>query len=259
MMAAGGRGWHLFNHGPRAVFHDWLGWPLVGGEVEPLLEQVRGAFGDTTRIATWLAGRSRITEEWLSESGAKQYVLLGAGLDSFAWRQDGEYRVFEVDIPASQAWKQARLEAMDVSTPPGLVWVGIDFETESIRDRLADAGLDTDAPVFVSWLGVTAYLSLDAIQTTLAELPACRLAVSYGTEDDAWDEETTRVSNIFRHIAADAGEGLVSQFTTEAFAELLAQAGFQRLQDFGAEDVEPRYGAPATANVGERVSLAEKP
>jgi len=83
MMTAAGRGWHLFSHGPRAVL------------------------GVTDRAATWVAARSRISEDWLAASGAEQYAILGAGLDSFAWRQGGGVRVFEVDRPATQAWKRA--------------------------------------------------------------------------------------------------------------------------------------------------------
>jgi O-methyltransferase involved in polyketide biosynthesis len=81
MMAACGRGWHLFNHSPRAVLADWLAWPLVGGGAEALTAAMVGTFGDAAgSVATWLAARSRFVEDWLTASGADQYVILGAGL-----------------------------------------------------------------------------------------------------------------------------------------------------------------------------------
>jgi methyltransferase (TIGR00027 family) len=167
MMAACARGWHLFNHGPRAVLADWLAWPLVGSEAEDLMAGIREAFGDVVGLlATWVAARSRFVEDWLTASGADQYVILGAGLDSFAWRQRGGVRVFEVDHPATQAWKRSRLQALGASAPSELIWVPIDFEVESVADGLDRAGFGAGT-TFISWLGVVPYLSPDAIGATL--------------------------------------------------------------------------------------------
>jgi methyltransferase (TIGR00027 family) len=161
MMAACARGWHLFNHGSRAVLADWLAWPLVGSEAEALMAGIRGAFGEVfASIATWVAARSRFVEDWQEASGADRYVILGAGLDSFAWRQRGGVRVFEADHPATQAWKRSRLQALNAPVPSELVWVPVDFEVESVADGLDRAGLGA-GPTFVSWLGVVPYLSLE--------------------------------------------------------------------------------------------------
>jgi methyltransferase (TIGR00027 family) len=141
----------------------------------------RTVFGDSAPLlATWVAARSRFTEDWLAGSGAAQYVILGAGLDTFAWRQAGRVRVFEVDHPATQAWKRSRLDALGIVAPAELVWAPVDFEAESLTDGLSRAGLDA-GHTFVSCLGVVSYLSLDAIRATLADLPPCTLAVSHGT------------------------------------------------------------------------------
>ena len=87
-MTACARGTHLFEHGPDAVLTDWLAWPLLGGDAESIAAGLRTAFGDcTNRLATWIAARSRISEDWLTTTDAEQYVVLGAGLDTFAWRQ----------------------------------------------------------------------------------------------------------------------------------------------------------------------------
>lgn len=135
VMTAHARGAHLLATGPRAVLTDWLAWPLVGAEVESLTARALEMFGDRAPLlATWVAARSRFSEDWMAASEASQYVILGAGLDSFAWRQTGPLRVFEVDHPASQDWKRSRLDALGVSAPPELVWAPVDFEAESLAD-----------------------------------------------------------------------------------------------------------------------------
>lgn len=260
MMAALGRGWHLFTQGRRAALTDWLAWPLVGSEADALTARIFPAFGDAAvpLIAAWLAARQRVAEDWLSASGAEQYVVLGAGLDSFAWRGDGDVRIFEVDYPATQAWKRSRLDALHLAAPDNLTWVPVDFETESFVDQLVRNGL-TPAPTFASWLGVTPYLTVEAIGATLDALPPCSLAVSYCTPEDTWDDECLRVATLFRAMAADSGEPILSLLSPTDFASLLAMHGFTVTEDFGHEDVEPAFGMPAMGNVGERLALATKP
>jgi methyltransferase (TIGR00027 family) len=256
MIAALARGSHLLSHGPRAVLQDWLAWPLIGSEAETMRARARSAFGDSEPLlATWVAARSRFAEDWLAGSGAGNYVILGAGLDSFAWRQGGGVHVLEIDHPATQAWKRSRLQALAVPEPHDLTWLPVDFEVESVADALARAALGA-GPIFVSWLGVVSYLSLAAIDATLDGLPPCSLAVSYGTPQDAWPEAVRAASQTFRAIAVDAGEPPVSRFTPDTFAALLADRGFRVVEDFGSEDVEPRLGLAALSIGNERVTLA---
>lgn len=258
MMTAGARGWHLLRHGQRAILQDWLGWPLVGPEIETLLATIRGAFGADAAelIANWMAARSRIAEDWLIASGAEQYVVLGAGLDSFAWRAPDGIRVFEVDHPASQSWKKSRLEAMGLEVPPCLTWVPVDFETESFGDRLEHAGLDRSRATFVSWLGVTPYLSIAAIAGALAEMAGMTLAVTYAPADDEWNAETQRVSEILKAIVAAGGEAIISLFSSARFSQLLADAGFEVADEVRPQDIESRYGVRAATTLDERIVLA---
>lgn len=111
--------------------------------------------------------RSRYTEERLAalvREGLTQYVLLGAGLDTFAYRSPlaGRLRVFEVDHPATQRWKQDLLDAAGIAPrspePHGLAYVPVDFESGSLVERLAGAGFDPAKPALLSWLGVSMYL-----------------------------------------------------------------------------------------------------
>lgn len=258
VMAACARGAHLLTHGPHAVLDDWMAWPLVGAEAESLTARSRAIFGDSAPLlATWMAARSRFTEDWLASSDVAQYVILGAGLDSFAWRQTACVRVFEVDHPATQAWKRSRLDALGIAAPAELVWAPVDFEVESLADGVARAGLGPGG-TFFSWLGVVSYLSLDAIQATLRELPPCMLAVSHGTPSELWPDEVRSVSITFRSIAERAGEPPLSRFAPEQFAHLLSEHGFEVLEEAGYQDVEPRWGLPALNIGNERVVLAVK-
>ena len=143
MSAAVARSAHLIHRGPRAILADWMAWPLVGADADAVIADVRPVLGeDDIPFAAWFAARHRLAEEWLAASGAAQYVVLGAGLDSFAWRQTGSVRVFEVDHPSTQAWKAARLEAIGAPVPDELVRVPVDFERERIGPALTAAGLD---------------------------------------------------------------------------------------------------------------------
>lgn len=259
MIAACGRGQHLMMYGSRAVLKDWLAWPLVGSDAEAITARMRAAFSDSAPLlATWVAARSRFAEDWVGRSGAEQHVILGAGLDSFAWRQMGGLRVYEVDHPATQEWKRSRLEALGIPVPPELVWVPVDFEVESLADGLKRAGVRA-GNTFVSWLGVVPYLSLDAIEATLRDLPWCSLAVSHGVPEATWPAAVGAVSQTFRAIAGESDEAPISRFTPERFATLLSDHRFAVVEQAGFEDVEPCYGLPALSIGNERIVLATKP
>jgi methyltransferase (TIGR00027 family) len=113
--------------------------------------------------------RSRYAEDELGaaiERGIAQYVILGAGLDSFAYRRKAvapHLRVFEVDLPASQQWKRERLRALHVSAPDGLVFVPLDFARQALVAGLCAVGFRVEQPAFLSWLGTTQYLTADAV------------------------------------------------------------------------------------------------
>jgi methyltransferase (TIGR00027 family) len=256
MLTATIRGWHLFRHGDRAVLRDWFGWPLVGGEAEAIQASLAAIFGASAdQFTTWLAARSRLAEDWLRSSGAAQYVILGAGLDSYAWRYPGQVWVFEVDHPSTQAWKRTRLAALGLRVPDALVWVPVDFESQSLMEELVSVRLTPDG-TFVSWLGVVPYLTVDAIRATLDALPRCSLAVSYVTPPDAWEGESLRIGRQLEAVVRDRGEPWLSFFMPYQVAEVLAGCGFATVEDVGPEDIQGRYGLPAINY--ERAALATK-
>ncbi len=259
LMSACGRGWHLMRHGRSAALADWLAWPLVGPSAETLAAQLFAALGeeDGADAAAWTAVRAAITEEWLRESGATHYVVLGAGLDSYAWRQDSGHTVVEIDHPASQAWKRERIASLMLNEPEGHVWAPCDFERESIGDVMARIDLGQGSP-FVSWIGVTPYLTEDAVAATLGALPACTLVAGYCLPPESWSGKGLTASTTFAHIADQSGEPLRSSYSPEQFAAVLERAGFEVLDDVGAEVSSERFGVEAWALGYERLALARK-
>src|ERR1700722_14890047 len=146
------------------VFADPLALPVLGGQIEAVfgreLDQPR-----TRGMRLMIAARSRFGEQSLEAAvarGVRQYVLLGAGLDTFAHRNpfaDVGLRVFEVDHPATQGWKRARLAEAGLASPASLTFAPVDFERQTLADGLAAAGFDAAKPPFFAWLGVTVYLT----------------------------------------------------------------------------------------------------
>lgn len=240
MLAALGRGAHLLHHGPRALLQDWLAWPLLGADADPLMELGTALLGDDVpTYATWLAARARLSEDWAAASGCEQVLLLGAGLDSSAWRRS-HARVFEVDHPATQAWKRARAEKLQL--PEGPLWVPVDFEGDRLGPALDAAGLDPARSTFVSWQGVIPYLTEAAILATLRELPSCSLALSYVPPEADWDADARRAGALVRDVAASEGEPWITFTTPAQLADLVRTAGFRMLEDVGAGDIEGRFG-----------------
>src|SRR5262249_52440962 len=124
------------------------------------------------RLRAFVVVRSRFAEDTLraaTDQGVRQYVVLGAGLDTFAYRNPrADVRVFEVDHPDTQAWKRDLLARTGIAIPEGVTHVPIDFQAQSLGEGLAAHGFRTDVPAFFSWLGVTMYLADAAVRSTLA-------------------------------------------------------------------------------------------
>lgn len=175
--------------------------------------------------------RSAFTEERLRravERGARQFVVLGAGFDTFAYRQpswmDG-VRVFEVDAPATQAEKRARLAAAGIAVPPNVVYAAIDFERTALADGLREAGLDPAAPAFFSWLGVMMYLTRDAVgavfRTVAAMPPESEIAFTFTQGTDSSDALARRVAAL--------GEPLQTTIDVASLEAMLRAIGFRHI------------------------------
>ncbi len=196
--------------------------------------------------------RTRYAEDSLAnaiEQGVRQYVILGAGLDTFAFRRPDlmdRLRVCEVDHPATQALKHERLAMLGEPYPPQLHFIPINFETEPLTAVLRPPAYDPRALGFFSWLGVTYYLTREAIRTTLREVatsaPAGSTLVFDYIDAEAFNaEKAARRSQVMQAIARRVGEPMQTGFDPPTLATDLRRAGFRLEEDLAPSEIEARY------------------
>ena len=233
------------------IFADPLAIAILGAPEDKLTGE--GAHQPAVRgMRLFIAARSRFAEDSLAAAvarGVRQYVVLGAGLDTFAHRNPfGELglRVFEVDHPATQAWKQRRLADAGLSSPTSLNFAGVDFERETLADGLAAAGFDTAAPAVFAWLGVVLYLTREAVTQTLgfiAGLPGGgEVVFDYGEPLSSYPEGEARARQAERAgEAASVGEPWMTRFTPAELDASLRDLGFVELEDLGPAAIARRF------------------
>jgi len=201
-------------------------------------------------LAVW---RSRYVEDELAQAlqrGVTQYVMLGAGLDSFAYRRPDitkVVRVFEVDHPATQHWKRTRLHAMGVEIPPTVTFVPLDFEQQTLQEGLRAGGYHLEEPGVFSWLGVTPYLTEDAIFGTLKDVAALAAGTAiifeYEVPEALLDAEGQRLEAATRAFATARGEPWLSLFDPSNLRAQVQTLGFVAIEDIGPEEANARYFA----------------
>ncbi|HEV2637962.1 MAG TPA: class I SAM-dependent methyltransferase [Actinocrinis sp.] len=261
LLAAAARAAHLIVDDKPLIFSDPLAYALLGDRAEEFLQyhRLHGTHVVLAEARSAVITRSRFTEERLVEAvdrGVDQYVILGAGLDSYAFRQPARgrngLRVFEVDHPATQLWKRDRLREIaespfsDLQDDSPLTFVPVDLETEPLTPHLLANGFDPARPAFVSWLGVTMYLTREAIDAALAAIgalaPGTEIVVDYLLPAELRDEAgQTYVDNV-APISAERGEPWVTFLSPEEMAELLHEHGFEVIRQVTRrESVEPEY------------------
>ncbi len=271
LVTAYARAYHQIADRQR-ILTDPLAARLLGATVEELTEMGRPAqdppggdvasnilrmgVSDRSR-RLFFAARARFAEDRVAEAvaaGAAQVVILGAGLDTFAYRNPHpDLRVFEVDHPATQAWKHQRLTASGIDLPERLTFVPVDFETDTLATRLAAAGFSrTDPAVFV-WLGVVFYLTPDAARTTLEYIAGqsgpVEVIFDYLRAADT-DEDRARLQ-ARAEGAAVVGEPWFSYFTPDGIAAQLHTLGFADIEDHSATDLITGYLDGSTEFEGE--------
>ena len=196
--------------------------------------------------------RIRYAEDRLQEAvdtGVGQYVILGAGLDTFALRHAelaDRLRVFEVDHPSSQSMKRERVIVINGSVPAHLIFVAVDFETECLDEKLTAAGFDASAPAFFSWLGTTYYLTKEAIRDTLKRISAVaasgsRLVLDYKYPRRLIPEESLLFADKVDQFVAKRGEPMRSTFAPEELTAELKRPGFSQLDSVPPEEQARRY------------------
>jgi len=203
-------------------------------------------------LRAFVVARSRYAEDNLAravQAGVRQYVLLGAGLDTFAYRNPYPHlQVFEVDHPATQQWKHDLLHSAQIAIPDSVTYTPVDFESQSLASQLAAAGFRRDAPAVFAWLGVVPYLSLNAFRETVnfvaAQPGGSGLTLDYAQPRDVlpYFEQLARDSLASR--VQQAGEPFQLFFTPDTIAAELK--AFHAIEDLGLAEINARYFANRT-------------
>jgi methyltransferase (TIGR00027 family) len=204
-------------------------------------------------LRAFIAVRSRCAEDELAraiERGVSQYVILGAGLDTFAYRNpfpSTRLRVFEVDHPDTQAWKRECVANAGLKPTGDLTFAPIDFETQSLPQALQAAGCSRDAPAFFSWLGVTPYLAAGTVLSTLQFIGSgaagSGVVFDYAIAPALLDAFQLKIFQMMTAKVAAAGEPFQSAFDPVELAGDLHSAGFDQVEDLSPDVINARYFA----------------
>ena len=243
---------HQIFDDPR-VFEDPFALRIIGADREALLRSDPERYRTRLSLAVraFVVMRSRYAEDALAQAvqrGVRQYVILGAGLDTFACRNPypDRLRVMEVDHPSTQAWKRARLGESGIEIPGALVFAPVDFETETLADGLKRAGFRSGEPAFFSWLGVVVYLTQAAVKQTLrfvasSTAPASEIVFDFLLPSSSLSEQQKRSRAASMRRVAALGEPWLSFFEPSALAQELSRMGFAGVEIFGPDDANQRY------------------
>ena len=205
-----------------------------------------------TSLRAFLAVRSRVAEDRLGEAvaaGVRQYLVLGAGLDTFACRNPWpELRIFEVDHPRTQAWKLERFRSAGITASSSTTYVPADFERQSIEGELASRGFDPDRATAISWLGVIPYLEEPTVWATLEWVARIvgdtgHIVFDYGSKP-MWWQFVRRIA--FRRLSARvaaAGEPFRTLLRPAYVRRRVTELGFTGMDDLGARELNARYFA----------------
>lgn len=249
LAAAGHRAAHqVLEHG--SLFSDPLAVRILGADAA---EAVRRAASDASlrRLRLFIAVRTRFAEDALANAlaqGLRQVVVLGAGLDTYAYRSSvgAGIRIFEVDHPATQSWKRDRLERADIAIPPALTFVPVDFERDTLQAGLKMAGFDFARRAFFTWLGVVPYLTESAVFSTLGFIAGLdgggEVVFDYANpvSGQADDRYATAHAALAARVAG-IGEPFKCHFDTERLLRSLAALRFDDLDDIGPAQIRARY------------------
>jgi methyltransferase (TIGR00027 family) len=234
------------------IFEDPLALPILsdGAAARVLSEMEEDNRNPWSRgLRLFLAVRSRFAEEELAlavQRGVRQYVVLGAGLDTFAYRNPyAELRVFEVDHPDTQAWKRERLQRAGIAIPESMRYAPVDFDCATLLHGLESAEFRRDQPAFFSWLGVVPYLTRAGAFATLsfvAGLPRpSGVVFDYAIPRERMGEAEQRAFDFLAERVARAGEPFRLFLEPEQLAEELRAIGFTEIEDLDSAAIRARW------------------
>jgi methyltransferase (TIGR00027 family) len=248
-----GRAAHQFFDTPK-IFDDPLALRIVGAysqgrTPETFFHERYPRTRRSTFVRALVVVRSRLAEDELAAAagrGVRQYVVLGAGLDTFAYRNPhAGLQVFEVDHPATQAWKQKILSRAAFPAPESLTFVPVDFERQTAMDGLVAAGFNRSLPAFFAWLGVTMYLQEDAVYAMLRDIASMPSGSGVIFDYAVSKREMSLLSRLAVEVVnrrlKRIGEPWVTFLDPATLAARLASLGFHDIRDFGAEELNARF------------------
>jgi methyltransferase (TIGR00027 family) len=204
------------------------------------------------RMRAVVTVRNRYAEDELADAfrrGVTQYVILGAGLDSFAYRRSepmASVQVVEIDHPASQAWKRARIAELGIAPPSRLHHLPIDFERQTLGEGLAAGGLDLKIPVFFAVLGVAQYLTKGALSQMLRDIaettaPGSELVMQFVAPLESLETSDAALAYALANRAIESGERWLGFYEPAEMERHLREAGFGAISQFGRELASERY------------------
>jgi methyltransferase (TIGR00027 family) len=277
LMTAYARAYHATHDTPK-IFDDflagefltekgqaWLGARLV--EILPLLNpELAASHPDQATALAWVMqnqtasttiSRARYAEDALVsavQGGVRQYILLGAGMDTFAFRRPEmmeQLAVFEVDHPATQAFKRGRLAELQWELPPRLHFIPVDFSKDSLAAALCGSSHEPAQTSFVSWLGVTYYLTREVVLSTLRSIaalagPGGTVVFDYLHPDAFSPERTSKRTQWTLEAVRRAGEPMKTGFDPSALAGDLESCGWRLQENLSPSDIQKRYFAGRT-------------
>lgn len=232
------------------VLDDPLALRIIGSQAaEELRSNPKEDHAFSRAFRAFMAARSRYAEDELARAvghGVRQYVVLGAGLDTFAYRNPHPgLRVFEVDHPATQAWKREQLQAADIRIPESLTFVPIDFERQTLADGLGQCGFDAGAVTFFSWLGVTPYLTREACMITLSFIakmpPGSGVVFDFAVDPALLNAGQRQALDALSARVARYGEPFQLFFDPGELQDELKEMGFRCSEFLQGKELNARY------------------
>lgn len=245
---------HQVHDARPLVFDDPLAVRILGPEYSEELKRTPSAEKRpfSAALRAWMVTRARFAEDVLAEAvrkrgaGPVQYLVLGAGLDTFAYRNPYPgVQVFEVDHPATQGWKHALLQGASIAQPDSMRMVAVDFERESLAEKLAEAGFQRERLTVTAWLGVVPYLTLEAFRLTLGLLGTFAAGSSavfdYSQPREVLPFTEQLMLDSMAARVAQAGEPFRLFFTPSQLEGEVRRAGMRVREDLGGRALNEKY------------------
>ena len=257
-LVAVSRARHLLRHQPPHIFHDPYAFRFLSKRWQRILgSRLRDAFVSKVLLrrlmplTTQPLTRARFTEDRLLaavENGVRQYVILGSGYDTFALRHPRlDLAIYEIDLASTIALKRERAEAAGLSFPDQLRLIPIDFETDDLAEKLTGHGFDPGSTSFFNWLGVTYYLSREAVQDTLDRVagiacPGSEIALDYLADPDGIPEKERSLANRMKDYVGKLGEPMITSFDPAgAERDFSVDGQWEVVQNLSPDEQQERY------------------